>query len=82
MSLLGKIAIKSVRLYQIILSPLLGQNCRFRPTCSAYMIEAIEKHGFLKGLGLGLKRIGRCHPWGGEGFDPVPAKKDRQEDKN
>lgn len=61
-----------VRGYRLVLSPWLGQNCRYQPTCSVYMIEALEQHGALKGLWLGLKRLGRCHPWGGSGYDPVP----------
>lgn len=63
-----------VRLYQLTLSPLLGANCRFEPTCSAYAIEALETHGVIRGGWLALRRIGRCHPWGGSGFDPVPPR--------
>lgn len=63
-----------VRFYQIFISPLLGSNCRFTPTCSNYMLEALEVHGLIKGLYLGVKRIFRCHPWGGSGYDPVPKK--------
>ncbi len=63
-----------VRVYQVTLSPLLGSNCRFQPTCSSYMIQALQTHGLLKGLYLGMKRILRCHPWGGSGYDPVPKK--------
>lgn len=79
-TILKKIFILPIRAYQILLSPMLGSNkCRFQPTCSSYMIQAIEEWGVLKGLWLGLKRIGRCHPWGGHGFDPVPKKeKDTQ----
>ncbi|MDN6281289.1 MAG: membrane protein insertion efficiency factor YidD [Psychroflexus sp.] len=58
--------------YQLLISPLLGQNCRFQPTCSHYAKEAIEKHGSLKGLKLAFIRISKCHPWGSSGFDPVP----------
>ena len=64
-----------VRFYQLAISPWLGSNCRYQPTCSAYMIEALKEHGLLKGLWLGTKRIGRCHPWVGHGYDPVPKKK-------
>lgn len=67
-----KAVIFFVRLYQAMLSPLLPGSCRFQPTCSVYMVQAIEKHGVIKGGWLGLKRIGRCHPWGGHGHDPVP----------
>jgi hypothetical protein len=61
-----------IRLYQLLLSPLLGASCRFTPTCSQYGVEAIKKHGPFKGGWLTLKRIGSCHPWGGHGHDPVP----------
>ena len=63
-----------VRFYQLAISPLLGSNCRYSPTCSAYMSEALHTNGFFKGLYLGTKRILKCHPWGGSGFDPVPKK--------
>lgn len=66
------ILIRLVKLYKAILSPHLPAACRYQPTCSSYMIGALEKYGFLKGFWLGLKRIGRCHPWGGHGYDPVP----------
>lgn len=62
-----------VRLYRVVLSPWLGSNCRFQPTCSSYAIEALQVHGALKGSWLAAKRIGRCHPWGGSGYDPVPG---------
>jgi putative membrane protein insertion efficiency factor len=61
-----------VRIYQIAISPLLGSNCRFTPTCSAYSIEALQKHGAWRGGWLAIRRISRCHPWGGDGYDPVP----------
>lgn len=62
-----------IKLYQSILSPWLGvSKCRYTPTCSAYAIEAVTKYGSLKGLGLSIKRILRCGPWGGHGYDPVP----------
>ena len=62
-----------VWLYRHAISPLLGANCRYQPTCSAYAEEALRKHGAFKGGWLALKRIGRCHPWGGSGYDPVPG---------
>ncbi len=65
-----------VKIYQWIISPILPQVCRYSPTCSSYMIEALKIWGPLKGAYLGLKRIGSCHPWGGNGHDPVPQKKD------
>ena len=61
-----------IKIYQYLISPLLGQSCRFTPSCSQYGVEAIKKHGPFKGGWLTLKRIGRCHPWGGHGHDPVP----------
>ncbi|MFN9519934.1 MAG: membrane protein insertion efficiency factor YidD [Bacteroidota bacterium] len=60
-----------IKLYQYLISPLLPNACRYTPTCSQYSIEAITKYGPLKGMWLGLKRISRCHPWGGSGYDPV-----------
>ena len=68
---LNFIFIVPIKLYQILLSPLLGQSCRYHPTCSQYAVEAIEKYGPIKGIWLGIKRIARCHPWGGSGHDPV-----------
>lgn len=63
-----------VRIYQWIISPIFPQACRYTPTCSHYMIEAINIWGPFKGVYLGIKRIGSCHPWGGQGHDPVPKK--------
>ena len=75
-NLIKRVLIFPVRLYQLVISPIFPATCRYTPTCSQYTIEAIEKHGF-KGLLLGLIRIGRCHPWGGKGYDPVPDKEDK-----
>ena len=61
-----------IKLYQILISPILGPNCRYQPTCSQYSIEAINKYGPFKGTWLAIKRISSCHPWGGSGHDPVP----------
>lgn len=61
-----------IRLYQICISPYFPASCRFVPSCSQYGIEAFQKHGFFKGLWLTVKRIAKCHPWGGSGYDPVP----------
>jgi len=61
-----------VQVYRWALSPLLGSNCRYQPTCSAYAVEAIEAHGALRGGWIALKRVARCHPWGASGYDPVP----------
>ena len=69
-----------VRLYRVALSPWLGFNCRYRPTCSSYAIEALQVHGVLKGSWLAARRIGRCHPWGGSGYDPVPGAEEKRDD--
>ena len=61
-----------VHLYRWLISPWLGPRCRYLPTCSAYALEALEQHGALKGGWLTLRRVGRCHPFGGSGYDPVP----------
>lgn len=61
-----------VRFYRYAISPLMGPSCRFHPTCSAYALEAIERHGATRGSMLALRRIGRCHPWSDGGYDPVP----------
>ena len=62
-----------IRGYQLFVSPILGANCRYAPSCSQYAVEAIESHGAVRGSWLAVKRIGRCHPWGGSGYDPVPS---------
>ena len=61
-----------LRVYRLVCSPWVGFNCRYHPTCSAYALEALEKHGAVKGGWLTLRRIGRCHPWGSSGIDNVP----------
>jgi putative membrane protein insertion efficiency factor len=61
-----------IRAYQLTLSPWLGRQCRYTPTCSVYAAEAIRRFGPLRGAWLALKRLGRCHPWGAAGYDPVP----------
>ena len=71
-----------VKLYRVTISPLLGANCRFHPTCSAYAMEALRTHGAFRGSVLAAKRIGRCHPWGGHGYDPVPGENDEEEDRD
>ncbi len=70
--IISRFFILLIRLYQYLLSPLLGASCRYTPTCSQYGLEAIQKYGPFKGGWLTLKRIGRCNPWGGHGHDPVP----------
>ena len=62
-----------VRAYRLVLSPYLGNGCRFQPTCSVYALDALNRHGALKGGRLAVSRICRCHPWGGHGYDPVPG---------
>lgn len=62
-----------IRLYQLALSPWLGRQCRFDPTCSVYAAEALRRFGVRRGLWLAAKRLGSCHPWGRSGYDPVPA---------
>ena len=63
-----------IKVYQLIISPILRSNCRFLPTCSEYAIESLKSHGLIKGIILTIKRIARCHPWGGHGYDPIPSK--------
>ena len=81
--ILKKIFILPIRFYQYAISPLLGPSCRFKPTCSHYMVGAIEEWGIFKGFWLGIKRISKCHPWGPHGHDPVPKnpKKNRSNEK-
>ena len=71
-TVLVTVLIIPVRLYQKFISPLTPPSCRFTPTCSQYAVEALRKYGPAKGLWLALRRILRCHPWGGSGYDPVP----------
>jgi hypothetical protein len=75
---MNKLIIGILRTYKKIVSPFLtilfGNACRFTPTCSEYTIEALEKHGTVNGLTMGIKRLGKCHPWGGSGYDPIPVK--------
>jgi len=69
---IGWLLIQLARFYQHAISPYLGSNCRYTPTCSQFYIQAVKKHGPVKGSYLGIKRLLRCHPWGGHGYDPVP----------
>jgi putative membrane protein insertion efficiency factor len=76
MTMAARLAIVAVRAYQLVLSPLVGGACRFEPSCSAYALEAIERHGAARGLWLALRRISRCHPFARPGIDPVPRRMD------
>ena len=76
-----KVIQKLIRLYQVAISPLLGDNCRFHPTCSAYASEAVHHHGTMRGSWLALRRICRCHPWNPGGFDPVPPSEQTSAEK-
>lgn len=73
MSPAARLVAMPVRAYRLLLSPWIGHGCRFQPTCSAYALEALDRHGALRGTVLMLRRIARCHPWGGSGYDPVPG---------
>jgi len=71
-ALVKLIFISLIKLYQLLLSPFFGKQCRYTPTCSNYSKEAIQKYGNVKGITLTIKRLFKCHPWGDEGYDPVP----------
>ena len=72
MTVLTRILIAPIRLWQVTISAVLPPTCRYSPSCSAYAIAALQRHGPIKGLWLGTRRIARCHPWGSSGYDPVP----------
>ena len=72
MSPLAHLAALPVRAYRLFFSPWVGHGCRFQPTCSAYALEALRRHGAIRGSWLATRRILRCHPWGGDGYDPLP----------
>jgi putative membrane protein insertion efficiency factor len=71
-NLISRLLILPIRLWQLTFSQVLPPTCRYSPSCSAYTIEALRRHGPIKGLWLGIRRIARCHPWGSSGYDPVP----------
>ena len=68
-----------LKIYQLFISPIIGQNCRYLPTCSEYTIECLKQFGIIKGTFLSFKRISKCHPWGNHGYDPVPNKLEEKE---
>jgi hypothetical protein len=72
---MGRLLIVVIRVYQYLISPLIGPHCRFHPSCSHYSVEAIQRHGAIQGSYLALLRLARCHPWHPGGLDPVPLKK-------
>ena len=76
--MLTQLLILPIRFYQLAISPHFPASCRYTPTCSRYAIEALRLHGPFRGLLLALRRIGRCHPWGGSGYDPVPPRPTKQ----
>jgi putative membrane protein insertion efficiency factor len=69
-----RLALICIRAYQLLFAPLMGGMCRFEPSCSLYAMEAIETHGVIRGVGLAIRRLGRCHPLATPGFDPVPPR--------
>lgn len=71
-----RVALGAIFLYRVTLSSVMGRTCRFLPTCSEYAAEAVRAHGAARGGLLALKRVARCHPWGGSGYDPVPSKRE------
>ena len=75
MNIVRYVLVRSIRAYQYLLSPFLGQHCRFHPSCSSYAIEALETHGLLKGTLLSVRRVSKCHPFHPGGVDPVPPNK-------
>jgi hypothetical protein len=70
--MMERVLVGLIKLYRFAISPMLGSNCRFTPTCSAYALTALQRHGTIKGSWLAIKRISRCHPWHAGGSDPVP----------
>ena len=72
MQIINNLLIYIIKFYQLSISPFLGNNCRYQPTCSSYLIGCLKKYNFIYGLYLGLKRIFNCHPFSGSGYDPIP----------
>lgn len=69
----ARVAALPIHAYRLLLSPWIGNDCRYQPTCSVYALEALDRHGAIKGGYLTIHRLCRCHPWGGHGYDPVPG---------
>ncbi len=80
--LLSRPLLGLVWLYRVVVSPLLGANCRYQPTCSEYARLALQRYGAFRGSVLIARRIGRCHPWGGSGYDPVPIEDDSERESS
>jgi putative membrane protein insertion efficiency factor len=80
--LLSRPLLVLIRGYRKFISPMLGANCRFEPSCSAYAEEAVCEYGVVRGGWLALRRIGRCHPWGGSGYDPVPSRESGERNRD
>ena len=78
MSILARVLSAPIHLYRLAISPLFPNACRYQPSCSAYALEAMERHGAARGVWLAVKRVLRCHPWGGHGYDPVPGIQDNR----
>ena len=72
MSPAARLLLLPIQAYRVAISPLLGAHCRYHPSCSAYAVEALRRHGAVRGGWLAARRVARCHPWGGSGVDPVP----------
>ncbi len=79
--MLGRILIGLVRFYQLAISPWTPAACRFTPTCSGYALDALREHGAARGVWLTLRRLAKCHPWGGYGYDPVPPRAQKESEQ-
>ena len=79
--MIRRMLILLIKGYRLFISPYLGQNCRFEPSCSAYAVEALQRHGVLRGGWMAVRRISRCHPWHEAGYDPVPPVSDSNASK-
>ena len=79
--MIARLVILLIHAYRWMLSPLLGQNCRYMPSCSLYAEQALQQHGLIRGGRMGLLRLARCHPWAAGGYDPVPMQSNHKPDK-